>query len=234
MTSGHGQHDEPHEQPPQWQPPQGQPPQWQPPQGQPPQWQQPGPPPHGQPGPYGPPPGYGYAPMPSPGYGQPPPEPKERPLTVRAGIGAFMASFLIGIGSSVVQAINPQDVPVTVDPQFQQETGIDPEAFAEAAQQGATTFALVVSLFFAAVYLLFIWFAWKGQNWARIVLWVLSGLSLAFTPVTFGVLGNLLPSSQVALLVFQLIATLVGVVLLAMKPSSEWYASEKWRRAMTP
>ena len=221
MTSGHGQHDEPQEQPPQWQPP-----------GPPPYGQQP--PPYGQPGPYGPPPGYGYAPMPAPGYRQPPPEPKERPLTVRAGLGAFMASFLIGIGSAVVQAINPQDVPVAVDPQFERETGIDPDTLAEAAQQGAATAGVVLSLFFAAVYLLFIWFAWKGQNWARIVLWVLSGLSLLFTPLTFGVLSDLLPTTQMALLVFQLIATLVGVVLLALKPSNEWYSYEKWRRAMTP
>ena len=25
---------------------------------------------------------------------------------------------------------------------------------------------------------LFIWFAWRGRNWARIVLWVLGGLAV--------------------------------------------------------
>ena len=215
------------------------------PQGQPPQGQQPGPPPHGQPGPYGPPSQppygaqpygqpYGYGPMPSAGYGQPPPEPKERPLTVRAGLGAFTASFLLGLGSSILNAINPPDtLPFPTDPQFEQQTGIDPEAFSEAAQEGSVVASLVFGILFAGLYLLFIWFAWKGHNWARIVLWVLGGLSLAFSPFTFGLLGELLPASQVALLFFQLLAVLVGVVLLAMRPSNEWYAHEKRRRAMT-
>jgi hypothetical protein len=173
--------------------------------------------------------------MPSAGYGQPPPEPRERPLTVRAGLGAFTASLLLGLGSTVLNVINPPDtLPIAVDPQFEQETGIDPDAFADAAQEGSIFFGVVLSLFFAGLYLLFIWFAWKGHNWARIVLWVLSGLSLVFAPFTFGLLGDLLPASQMALLAFQLAAVLIGVVLLASKPSNEWYAHEKWRRAMTP
>ena len=33
--------------------------------------------------------------------------------------------------------------------------------------------------------------------------------------------------------VFQTIALVVGVVLLALKPSNEWFQHEKWRRAVT-
>ena len=35
---------------------------------------------------------------------------------------------------------------------------------------------IVGGLLFILVYGLFIWFAWRGRNWARIVLWVLGGL----------------------------------------------------------
>ena len=37
-------------------------------------------------------------------------------------------------------------------------------------------FGLVLGLVFTAVFALFVWFAWKGHNWSRIVLWVLAGL----------------------------------------------------------
>jgi hypothetical protein len=225
MTSGQG---------PQYpQDPQGQPPQWQqpgPPHGQ------PGPPPYGQPGPYGPPP-YGYAPMPSPGYGQPPPEPKERPLPVRAGLGAFVVSIVLSVAGSVFALANWDEYvarsiaeqPEFQDPQFQ-ETGVDPAALVE----GLSTLFFVVSLVFAALYLLFVWFAWRGYNWARIVLFVLGGLGIASGLVSLAGIGSSPFPSLTALSVFSFLAVLVGVVLMARRPSSEWYASEKWRRSVTP
>jgi hypothetical protein len=80
--------------------------------------------------------------------------------------------------------------------------------------------------------LLFIWFAWRGYNWARIVLWVIGGLGVAS-----GIAGVLTQSSPLPFLnvlsVFQVLALAAGVVLLALKPSNEWFRHEKWRRAVT-
>jgi hypothetical protein len=210
------------------------------PQGQPPQWQQPGPPPYGQPpygqppyGPYGQPP-YGYGPMPSVFHG-PPPEPKERPLTVRAGLGAYVASTVI---SAFASFLLWQDWDRFIgsalerDPAFQD---LDPAAV-EAGLNAAEAFRtgmLVGSLVSVALYLLFVWFAWNGRNWARIVLWVFSGLGLVFGLGGMASGDSGLPPSLVALSVFQLLTVLAGTVLLAMKPSNEWYAHEKWRRSLT-
>jgi hypothetical protein len=233
MTSGQGQHGDP--------------------QGQPPPWQQPGPPPYGQPGPppwgypsappgYGPPPP-GYGPPPPgypvgpPGYRQPPPEPKERPLLVRAGLGAFVVSIVLGVAGSVFSLANWDEYiarSVAQQPQFQdpefQRSGIDPASFVE----GLSTLFFVGSLVFAALYALFVWFAWRGHNWARIVLFVLGGLGIAGGLINLAGIGSSPFPFLTALSLFSFVAVLTGVVLLARKPSSEWYAHEKWRRAMTP
>jgi hypothetical protein len=206
MTSGHGQQDEP--------------------QGPPPQWQ-PGPPPYGQQP-------YGYGPMPSAGHRTPPPEPQERPLTVRAGLGAFLASIALSAAGSLFAWANWDefvDQALAQQPQVQ-ESGFDMEAFSESFAIGFIVFGVA----FTALHLLFVWFAWRGYNWARIVLWVLGGLGiigglLGLTGVAAG--GSPFPT-MTALSLFSSLAVLVGVVLLARRPSNEWYAHEKWRRAMTP
>ena len=211
------------------------------PQGQPPPWQQqPGPPPYGQPGPYGPPPHgqppYGYAPMPSAGFGGPPPEPKERPLTVRAGLGGFMVSIVLSVASTLFAWANWDrfvDQALADQPGFPEPadgTSFDPAAFTQAF---AAAF-IVVSLLFTALYLLFVWFAWRGYNWARIVLWVLGGLGIASGLANLATLGSSPFPFLTVLSLFSFAAVLAGVILLARKPSNEWYAYEKWRRAVTP
>ncbi len=207
MTAGHGQHG-------------GAP-------GQPPQWQQPGPPPSG-------PPPYGYGPMPSPGSGQPPREPEERPLTVRAGLGAFVASIVLSLAGSVFAfadwdryiGATLAGSPALDDPAFR-DTGIDPQTFVE----GMATLFVVLSLVFAALYALFVWFAWRGHNWARVVLFVLGGLGIAGGLVNLGGAGSSPFPSLTALSLFSFAALVAGVVLLSRPPSSAWYASEKLRRS---
>jgi hypothetical protein len=222
MTSGHGQHGEPQGPPPQW-------PQPGPPAGP------PAPPPYPPSGPYGQQP-YGYGPMPSPGYGQPPPEPKERPLPVRAGLGAFVVSIVLNLAGSVFAFANWDRYVAEMlaqQPSFQdpglQDAGIDPQSFVE----GLATFAVVVSLVFAGLYALFVWFAWRGHNWARVVLFVIGGLGIAGGLVNLTGVGSSPFPSLTALSLFSFAAVLAGVVLLSRAPSNEWFASEKWRRSLT-
>jgi hypothetical protein len=120
------------------------------------------------------------------------------------------------------------DQPGFQDPQFQ-ESGVDPAALIE----GLSTLFVVVSLVFTALYVLFVWFAWRGYNWARIVLFVLGGLGIAGGLANLASIGSSPFPSLTALSLFSFLAVLVGVVLLARRPSSEWYASEKWRRSVT-
>ena len=188
-----------------------------------------GPPPYGPP-PYGPPP-YGYAPAPSAPAG-PPPEPRERPLTVRAGLGAFVASILLGLASLAFMAAD-WDTYLRLAMEQQAELGDDPQAreFAESMADRFAVAAVVLSLVFAGLHVLFVWFAWTGRNWARIVLWVLGGLGVV-SGLSGLAVGGALPSMTV-LAVFQTLALLVGVVLLALAPSNDWFRHEKWRRSVT-
>ncbi|MGY1825258.1 MULTISPECIES: hypothetical protein [unclassified Blastococcus] len=155
----------------------------------------------------------------------------ERPLTVRAGLGAFLASLVLSAVAAVVTLLNwDRFVTWTLDrsgtdlqgPEFE---GLDAEAFAELVGQVTIGFTILL----LALQLLFLWFAWQGRNWARILLWVLGGLALLAGPFNAVASGPL--PFVTALSWFQLILTGVGVVLLAAKPSNDWYRFRKWQRA---
>ncbi|RZU33481.1 hypothetical protein [Blastococcus saxobsidens] len=241
--------------------PGGQPPAWPPaPQGQQPGQQQPGPQQPGQP-PYGwAPPGqqppaqnpygqqphgqnpYGQqphgqnpyafpsAPSGAPGWGAEAPKPMERPVTVRAGVGAFLASLVLSAVGAVVTLLNWEEMLDWTLAEATTEGGIgvtqaEVEQFAELTLQFGIAFGVLMLLLEA----LFVWFAWRGRNWARIVLWVLGGLVLLSAPLN-AVSSGPLPFVT-ALTWFQVLLTLAGVVLLALKPSNDWYRYRKWQYA---
>jgi hypothetical protein len=169
----------------------------------------------------------GYAPAPSAPTGYGAPQAMERPMTVRAGLGAFIASIVLSVVAQVVTLLNWQTI---VDWTFA-NAGLEPGADTDAALQGAEAGArigIVLGFVFVAVYGLFVWFAWSGRNWARIVLWVLGGLGIASGLAGLAI-GSPLPFLS-ALGVFQLLFLIAGVVLLAMKPSNEWYRFRGWQR----
>jgi hypothetical protein len=221
QQGGYGQQP-PYGQPQQGQPPQyGQPQQGQPQYGQPPQGQPYGQPQYGQPQ-YGQypqssgPGGYPAAPQ-GQEWGGGPSVPTERPSTVKAGIGAFLASAVLGLLSSIVTFADFNSLVDTAA----RDAGVSPDSVRTGVMVGA-----VIGLIFLAVYLLVLWYAWQGRNWARIVLWVLGGLSVLSG--LFG-LGN--GNGLLSLLgVLQLLLVIAGIVLLALKPSNAWYRAEGQRR----
>jgi hypothetical protein len=77
---------------------------------------------------------------------------------------------------------------------------------------------------------LFIWFAWQGRNWARIVLWVFGALGVV-TGLTG--LGNTaaLAGFVEGLSICQWVLSLAAIVLLAQKSANEWYRFRRWQRA---
>jgi hypothetical protein len=154
----------------------------------------------------------------------------ERPVTVRAGLGAFIATLVLSLVSSIV--VFSQFDTLVADAIAAQGTstadlGVDQDALIRTVLIATVVFSLV----FAALQVMFIWFAWNGRNWARIVLWVLGGL---------GVVGGLIsvaapqagqPGFLVGISLFSFLLTLAGIVLLALKPSNEWYRFRRWQRA---
>jgi|SRR5215213_2246647 hypothetical protein len=192
-----------------------------------------GPPPQGWNAPPPPAPGHqypGYAPAPSApvGYGPGVPQAMERPTSVRAGLGAFIGSMVLTAVAQVVTLLNWQAVLDWTLADAGLEQGADAEFARQTAEAGATIGA-VVGFVFIAVYGLFVWFAWRGYNWARIVLWVLAGLGI-LSGLAGLALGSPLPFLS-ALNVFQLLLLVAAAVFLALKPSSEWYRFRGWQRA---
>jgi hypothetical protein len=224
--------------------PYGQPPYGQPPYGPPAYGQQPGgygqqppygqqggygqQPPYGQQGGYGQQPPYGqqgWSPYPAaPGYGQPEPvssTPTPRPTTVTAGLGAFLANTVLSVLTSIITFANMD----TVMDAAARDAGVDPDAFS-GLERTITTVSAVFGLVWVVFALVVLWYAWRGYNWARIVLWVIGGLGL------LSVIGGL--GSPIAALdvftVLQWVLLVAGIVLLALKPSGQWYAAETRRR----
>jgi len=183
----------------------------------------------GQGGPPPPPwPGYGPAPSaPVPAYQGPTFE--ERPLSVRAGLGGFVGAIVLSVISTAVTFLNWDTISAPIIAKLDVPAGTDPDAVRAAAETGVRI-GLVAALVFAAVYGLFVLFAWRGRNWARIVLWVIGGFGLLF-----GLVGLFAGTSPVPFLTglsfFQLLLLLAGVVFLAQRPSNEWFRYQAWLRA---
>ena len=190
-------------------------------------------------GPYGPPEGWNAPPPPAPqypGYAPAPsaptdfgaPQSMERPMTVRAGLGAFLGSMALGAVAQVVTLLNFRTI---LDWSFRNagiQQGANRDAALQAADLGARV-GIVIGFLFIAVYGLFVWFAWRGQNWARVVLFVFAGLGIV-SGVAGLAIGSPLPFLS-ALSGFQTLLLIAAVVLLALKPSNEWYRFRKWQRA---
>jgi hypothetical protein len=166
------------------------------------------------------PPPYGYAPAPS-AQGPAPQVAPPRPDSVRFGVGAFVANLVLGLVGAVVTF-------ASLDSLIDDELAGSGVELSEDAVQAVLLVSAVIGLLFVALEALFIWFAWNGRNWARIVLFVLGGL---------GIISGLSAMAQpttgflTALSVCQMLLAIAGIVLLARRESSEWYRTMGWRRA---
>jgi len=165
-----------------------------------------------------PPPPPGWEAPPPPGWGAPlPPQPLARPTTVTYALVALVANMALGLVSAILIFANRE---AYLDQAFIDQ-GLDPETsqFASDVVDAGYRVGAIVGLVFVALWAMFLWFAWKGHNWARIVIWVFGGLSLVSffsavsSPVGIIVMVNVL----------SLLLTLAAVVLLALKPSNDWY-----------
>ena len=219
---GQPQQGNPYGQPQYGQPPYGQHPYGQPQYGQPQYGQQPFP-------------GYGPAPSAPTGYGAP--QPVDRPVTVRAGIGLFVGSIILSLVATLITWFNQDELAdLAANAPFPGLEDLTEEEAAAAAEMAGSfgTLGLVSGLVGTAIFALFVWFAWRGHNWARIVLWVLAGLGVVFGLVGVAFTSALgVPNLPIltALTWFELLFDAIAIVLLALRPSNEWYRYRGWLRA---
>jgi hypothetical protein len=191
------------------------------------------------------PPSYPSAPPPlppsypaAPGYGAPQwggaaPRPVERPATVRAGIGAFMASLILGLIAAIVTFTQLDDLInqalATARAQGQNvPSGAD--ALTHDTVRAVILVGSIIGLVIIGLEAMFIWFAWNGRNWARIVLWVIGGFGIISGLFSLFGGGTTASGFLDALSIVQFLLVLAGVILLALKPSNEWYRYRRWLR----
>src|SRR4051812_22109739 len=103
----------------------------------------------------------GYAPAPVAPQDQGAPA-MERPLVVRAALGAFVAELILWVIELAVEVTD-------FDGFVERAVGglADDPALTEEMLRTATWLAVVVLALFAVLQAVFIWFAWRGRNWAR-------------------------------------------------------------------
>jgi hypothetical protein len=143
-----------------------------------------------------------------------------------AGVVCFIAYIVLNLISAIIQF---SDIDGLVARSIA-SAGASNADVSRSAIHTAVIVGGVFGLIFAALEGMFIWFAWQGRNWARIVLWVIGGLGVVSGLIGLG--GSVYLSGFVrGLSIFSFILVLAGVVLLALKPSNEWYRYRGWLRA---
>jgi hypothetical protein len=155
----------------------------------------------------------------------------ERPFPVRAGLAAYIAGLVLGLISVIYQFT---DLTAVIDDTAEgSNLSVSDPAFLR-------TVFIVVLVFQLAWYViqgLFVYFAWTGRHWARVVLWVLGGVG-----IVFGVSGafghSYLPGFLQGLSFFRYVLLVAAVAFLAQRTANAWYRNrrqwtvyEGWLRA---
>lgn len=176
--------------------------------------------------------GYPAAPPPPPGafpaYGAAPVVPVERPTsiptTVNTAFWLYIASALLSVISGIITISTVSRDHAAIVRQLQRSGadlhGQNIDTVANAALGVAIGFSVLTLIFWAVTFVLFAFFMRRGANWARIVLTVLTALSL------LNVLNGLGTGA------LQVILSIVALILMWLRPSSEWFAAIKASKAL--
>ncbi|MDQ6848697.1 MAG: hypothetical protein M3070_01660 [Actinomycetota bacterium] len=167
-----------------------------------------------QPMPSGPPPGR------APARGAPP------PTVVNAVRLMFVGAAISLIGLITEFALRNQ-----IRDQIKKDNPSADSVRLDSLLNTATTIAVVVGAVFLVLYVLLALQVRKGKNWARIVTWVIAGLGV------LGLLGTLAgstPAFSRALGAIGGILDIVLIILLALKPSNDYFRKPRYEFPQYP
>lgn len=159
-----------------------------------------------------------------PGFGkEPEPAPARPGLMVLAFVLMLLVALpflVVGVGGLVLP-INAADIPpqLLTDPQMV-KAGATPELLIQAARLLAGVMLVV-----AVVYLVLAIFAFRGRNWARIIVAVLS-VGFALLLLT-AVVGGATAGGAIGLLVALLVFLIGSVVILFLPDSQRWFSAPR-------
>ncbi|CAM5429113.1 hypothetical protein [Leifsonia shinshuensis] len=162
-----------------------------------------------------------------PAYAAAPQEPVAAPTripsTVNAAFWLYVASAVLSVIGGIVTIATAPGSKGAIIRQLQTSranlNGQSLDQIANAAVGVAIGVSIVTLIFWAITFVLFAFFMRRGANWARIVLTVLTVLSLF----------NIIPGFPFGLL--QVLASIVAVILIWLRPSSAWFAAIKASKA---
>ncbi|WP_434315582.1 hypothetical protein [Leifsonia sp. P73] len=145
------------------------------------------------------------------------------PTTVNTAFWLYIASAVLSVIGGIVTIATASGDRAQIIRQIQNSGtnlhGQNIDTLASAAVAVAIGSSIVTLIFWAIVFVLFAFFMRRGANWARIVLTVLTVVSLL----------NIIPGFPFGLI--QVIASIVAVILIWLRPSSAWFAAIKASKA---
>lgn len=143
-------------------------------------------------------------------------DPRSAPSTVQNAVRLMFALVVLSLISLIVVFADKSALRDAIE---KHNPGFD-SSQVDTALNTAVAVGAVIGIVLMVLYVLLALQVRKGKNWARIVTWVLSGL---------GVLGSIsnLAQPEAALTkviaVIELVVDVAVIVLLAMRPSNEYF-----------
>ncbi len=137
------------------------------------------------------------------------------PPQVNAAFWLYIAGAALSLVALIISLATVGSLKSTL---MQQQSGLSDSA-ANAAIGISVTLAVVFGILYIAAYVLFAVFMRRGANWARIVLLIVTVLSL------FGVLGGYGVGAA------RVIVGVIATILIFLKPANEYFRSGRAGRA---
>ena len=150
--------------------------------------------------------------------GAPVTAPTAPPRTVNIAFWLYVAGAVLSVISGIITVATiggQRDQFLRSVQDTNQTNGQNAQAVVDAVIAGATVWAIITLIFWAVTFVLFAFFMRRGANWARIILTVLTALSLL----------NILAGYGVGFIQFA--ATVVALVLMWLRPSNEYFSAVK-------
>jgi hypothetical protein len=161
-----------------------------------------------------------YAATPAAPAGAPAAPPSQVTIGFWLYIAAAVLSVISGIVTVVVVVNSRQAALDALTNGSTTLKGITAQQAADASIAVGTILSIITLLFWAITFTVFALLMRRGAGWARIVLTVLTVLSLVNIPWGYGAGG------------LQVVAAIVATVLIWLRPASEYFAAVKASRAL--
>lgn len=149
--------------------------------------------------------------------------PTTTPTTINVSFWLYIASAVLSVVSGIVALSLVSGTRQTVIDQLERQgttlQGQNIQQLADTAIAVGIGVLIVTTIFWAIVFVLFAFLMRRGANWARIVLTVLTAISLLNLGSAFGI-----GFAQVA-------AAVAAAILLWLPASSQWFAAIKASKA---